>query len=124
MAECLPASGVLLIGVGEGHIGPLLHVIQRTVTGRGTLDERAAESGIPETKGFATATISSRGESIFAGAAKEVESNHTEIQNRMGSGLVVGEGKTRRQSAEDGDIDGPDAGGGRVRVGPRLKEGL
>ena len=68
MAERLPTSGVLLIGVGEGHIGPLLHVMQRTVTGGDALGERAAESGIHEAKGFATATVSSRGKGILPGS--------------------------------------------------------
>ena len=68
MAEHLPASGILLIGVGKGHIGPLLQVIQRTITGGDMLGKRAAESGIHEAKRFATAMISSKGESILTGS--------------------------------------------------------
>jgi hypothetical protein len=68
MTECFPMCGVLLISVGEGHIGPLLHIIQRTVTGGDMLDERAAESGIHEVKGFATATVSSRGKGVLPGS--------------------------------------------------------
>ena len=68
MAERFSTSGVLLIGVGEGHIGPLLHVMQRTVTGGDTLDERAAESGIHEAKGLATAMVSSRGKGVLPGS--------------------------------------------------------
>jgi hypothetical protein len=115
MAEHLPMSGVLLIGVGKGHIGPSLHVIQRTITGRDTLDERAAESGIHEAKGFAMATISSGGKSVFPRLTEEIEGNHTEVKNCLGSGLVVIKGETHRQGVEDGDIDhGPDSGGSRV----------
>jgi hypothetical protein len=116
MAERLPVSGILLIGVlGKGHIGPLLQVIQRTVTGRGTLDERAAESGIHEAKGLATATISGGGKCVFPGSTEEIEQgNHTEVKNCLGSGLVVIEGETHHQRAEDGDVDGPESGGSRV----------
>jgi hypothetical protein len=124
MAKRLPASGVLLIGVGKGHVGSLLHVIQRTVTGRGTLDERAAEGGIHKTKWLATATISSRRESVFPRATEEVKGEHTEIKNRLGSGLVVREGEASHQRAENGDVDGPDSGGSRVGVSPSLEEGL
>jgi hypothetical protein len=67
----------------------LLHVIQRTVTGRGALDKRAAGGGIHQAKWFATATLSSRGEGVFPRLTEEVESNHTEVQNHLGSGLVV-----------------------------------
>ena len=114
MAERFPVSGALLIGVGEGHIGPMLHVIQRTVTGRGTLDERAAEHGIHEAKWLATAMISSRGEGVFPGSTEEIESNHTKVKNHTGSGLVVIEGKTRCQRAKESDVDGSDSGGSRV----------
>jgi hypothetical protein len=124
MAKCLPASGILLIGVGEGHIGPLLHVIQRAITSRGALDERAAEGGIHEAEWFATATISSRGKCVLPGSTKEIESNHAEVQDRLGSRLVGIKRKTGRQGAEDGDVDGPDSGGGRVGVSPCLEEGL
>jgi hypothetical protein len=97
MAERFPTCGILLIGVGEGHIGPLLHVIQRAVTSGGALDERAAEGGIHETKWVATAPISSRRESVFPRATEEVKSEHTEIKNRLGSGLVVREGEASHQ---------------------------
>jgi hypothetical protein len=124
MAECLPTSGVLLMSVDKGHIGSLLHIIQRTITGGGMLDKRAAEGGIHEMEWFAMATISSGGESIFPRATEEVKGDHTEIENCLGSGLVVGEGKASHQRVENGDIDGPDSGGGWIRVGPCLEEGL
>jgi hypothetical protein len=89
MAECLPVSGVLLIGVGKGHIGSLLHVIQRTVTSGGTLDERAAEGGVHEAKWLATAMVSSRRESVFPRATEEVKGEHTEVKDHLSSGLVV-----------------------------------
>jgi thymidylate synthase ThyX len=114
MAERFPTSGVLLISVGEGHIGPLLHVIQRTIIGRNMLDKRAAEGGIHEAKGLARATISSGGKSIFPRLAEEIESNHTEVKNHSGSGLVVIKSETHCQRVEDGDFDGPDSGGSRV----------
>ena len=38
MTEGFRASGVLLIGVGKGDVGPLLHIIPRTSTGWDVLE--------------------------------------------------------------------------------------
>jgi hypothetical protein len=51
---------------------------------------------------LATATISSRRESVFPRATEEVKDEHTEIKNHLGSGLVVREGEASHQRAENG----------------------
>jgi hypothetical protein len=124
MAECLPTSGVLLVGVGKGHIGSLLHVIQRTVISGGTLDERAAEGGIHETKRVTTAPISSRRESVFPRATEEVKGEHTKIKDCLGPGLVGRKGEASHQGSENGDVDGPDSGWSGVGISPSFEESL
>ena len=54
----LSARAVLLIGVGKGDVGPLLHVIPRTRTGGDVLDGCMAEHCVGETERLAAATIS------------------------------------------------------------------
>ena len=57
MSKGLPARAVLLISVGKGDIGPLLHVIPRTHTGGDALDGRMAEHCVIETERLAVATV-------------------------------------------------------------------
>ena len=73
MSKGFTTSAVLLIGVGEGDIGPLLHVMQRAVTGRDALDKGTVESCVGEPEGLATAAIGSRGEGILTWSAEEEE---------------------------------------------------
>jgi hypothetical protein len=120
MAECLTMSGILLISVGKGHIGPLLHVIPRTVTSRDALDERTAVGDVREVKRFAVATISSRGQCMLPGSTEEVEGDNAEVKNCLGSVLIVIEGETRCQGMGDGDVDGPDPSRSQVCIGPCL----
>ena len=58
MSKGLPACAVLLIGVSKGDVGPLLHVIPRTRTGRDALDGRMAERCVGEMERLAAAMIS------------------------------------------------------------------
>ena len=58
MSKGLPTCAVLLIGVGKGDVGPLLHVIPRTLTGGDALDGHMAERCVGETERLAAATIS------------------------------------------------------------------
>ena len=46
MTKGFPVGTVLLISVGEGHIGPLLHVMQKAGNGRDVLDKGAAEGSV------------------------------------------------------------------------------
>ena len=73
MAKSLPTSGVLLIGVGEGHEGSPLHVIPRAVTSGGALGKGAAECSVLETKGLAATAVGGGRESILARATEEIE---------------------------------------------------
>ena len=58
MSKGLPVCAVLLIGVGKGDIGPLLHVIPRTCTGGDALDGCMAECCVGEMERLAAAMIS------------------------------------------------------------------
>ena len=60
MTKGLPTCAVLLIGVGKGDVGPLLHVIPRTHTGGDALEGHTAEHCVGETEGLAAATVSGR----------------------------------------------------------------
>jgi hypothetical protein len=73
MAEGLPASGILLIGVGEGHEGSPLHVIPRAVTSGGALGEGAAECSVLEMEGLAATAVGGGRESILARVIEEIE---------------------------------------------------
>ena len=57
MSKGLPARAVLLIGVGKGDVGPLLHVIPRTCTGGDVLVGCMAEHCVGEMERLAVATI-------------------------------------------------------------------
>ena len=46
MSKGFPTGTVLLVSVGEGCVGPLLHVMQRAGKGRDVLDKGTAESGV------------------------------------------------------------------------------
>jgi hypothetical protein len=124
MSERLAMGGIHLISVDKGHIGPLLHVIPRTVTSRDALDERAAESDVCKAERFAAAMISSMGQCVFPRSAKEIEGNDTKVKDHMRSVLVYVEGETHHQGVKDGNVDGPDPSRSRVGIGPRLEEGL
>ena len=60
MSKGLPVRAVLLIGVGKGDVGPLLHIIPRTRTGGDALDGRMAEHCVGEMERLAVATVSGR----------------------------------------------------------------
>ena len=126
MSKSFTTGAVLFIGVGEGCVGPLLHVMQRAVTGRGgdALDKGAAKGCVGEAEGLAAASIGSRGEGILTWAAEEEESKGGQVKDGLGSGLVTVLGKAGNESTEDGDIDGPHLGGGGVLIHPGLEEGL
>ena len=74
VSKGLTACAVLLVGVGKGDVGPLLHIIQRAVTGRDVLDKGTAEGGVGKLEGLATAMVGSRGEGILSRSAEEEES--------------------------------------------------
>ena len=124
MSESFTTGAVLLISVGEGCIGPCLHVMQSTVTGRDALDKGTTEGSVSEVEGLAAAAIGSRGEGIFAWVAEEKESKGGQVEDGLGSGLVVVLGEAGDEGMEDGDVDGPHPGGGVVLIGPGLEEGL
>ena len=124
VSECFTMSAVLLIGVGEGDVGPLLHVMQRAVTGGDALDKSAAEGCVGEPEGLATATVSSRGEGILTQSAKEEESEGREVKDGLSLSLVLVLGKAGDEGMKDGDVDGPHPGGGGVLVSPGFEEGL
>ena len=66
MSKGLTMHAVLLVRVGKGYIGPLLHIMQRAVTGRDVLDEGTTEGGVSEPEGLATAMVGSRGEGVLS----------------------------------------------------------
>ena len=74
MSKGFTTSSVLLISVGEGYVGPLLHVMQRAVTGGDALDKGTAKGGVGELEGLAMPTVGSRGEGILTRVAEEEES--------------------------------------------------
>ena len=124
MAEGLPAGAVLLISVGERHVGPLLHVIPRTGICGDALDGGTAEGSVSEVEGLASATIGGRGEGVFPGSAEEIEGEGAQVQDGLGPWLVGGLGEGGDQGSEDGDVDRPDPRRGRVLIRPSLEEGL
>ena len=125
MSKGFTTSAVLLISVGEGDVGPLLqHIMQRAVTGRDALDKGTAESCVGEPEGLAMAMIGSRGEGILAQLAKEEEGKGREVKDGLSSGLVMVLGKAGDEGTEDGNVDWPHPGGGRVLVSPGFEEGL
>ena len=54
-------SAVLLVSVGKGDIGPLLHIMQRAVTGGDALGKGTAEGGVGQLEGLAAAMVGGRG---------------------------------------------------------------
>ena len=46
MTKGFPTGTVLLVSVGEGCVGPLLHVMQRAGNGRDALDKGTAEGSV------------------------------------------------------------------------------
>ena len=105
-----------MISVGKGDIGPLLHIIPRTITGRDVLGKWAAEGGVIEIEGFAVALVSGRREGIFARVTEEVEGK--------GACLIRVVGEAGGQGLEDGDVDWPYIRGCGVYIVPGLEEGL
>ena len=117
-------SAVLLISVGKGDIGPLLHVIPRTSTGWDALEGRTAERSVSEMEGLASATIGGGREGIFPRVAEEIEGEGAQVQDGLGSVAVSGLGEGCDQGSEDHDVDGPDMGRSGVLICPSLEEGL
>ena len=115
---------VLLISVGEGCIGPLLHVMQRAIIGRDALDKGTAEGSVSKAEGLAVAVVSGRREGVLTQAAEEEESKGGQVKDGLGLGLVLVLGKAHDEGMEDGDVDGPHPGGGGLLICPGLKEGL
>ena len=66
MAQSFPTSGVLLIGVGKGDVGPLLHIIPRTGTGWDVLEGQTAEGSVLKAEGLAPAMVSGWGQGIYS----------------------------------------------------------
>ena len=73
MSKGLTMCAVLLVSVGKEDVGPLLHIIQRAVTGRDTLDEGTTEGGVGELEGLAAAMVGSRGEGVLSRSAEDEE---------------------------------------------------
>ena len=46
VSEGFPTGTVLLVVVSQGHVGPLLHIMQRAGNGRDALNEGTAEGGV------------------------------------------------------------------------------
>ena len=110
MANGFPWSGVLLVSIGEGDVGPLLHIIPRTITGGDVLGEWTSESGVIEMEGLAAALISGWREGAFTRVAEEVESKGAQVKNGLGACLIRFRGEAGNQGLEDGsNVDGPDA---------------
>ena len=124
MSKGFTTSAVLLIGVGEGDVGPLLHVMQRAVTGRDALGKGTAKSGVSELEGLATATVGSRGEGIFAWVTEEEEGEGRKVKDGLSPSLVPVLGKAGDKGMKDGDVDRPHPEGGGVFISPGLEEGL
>ena len=83
------ARAILLVSVGEGDVGPSLHVMQRTVAGWDALDEGAAECGVGQAEGFAAAAIGGGGQGVLARSAEEEEGEGGEVENGLGAGLIT-----------------------------------
>ena len=124
MSKGLTMCAVLLVSVGKEDVGPLLHIIQRAVTGRDTLDEGTTEGGVGKVEGLAAAMVGSRGEGVLTWAAEEEESKGGQVKDGLGSGLVMVLGKAGDEGTKDGDVDWPHLGGSGVLIGPSFEEGL
>ena len=124
MAECLPMSGVLLIGVGKGNVGPMLHIIPRTSVGGDALEEQAAKGGAIKMEGLTSAMDSGRRQGVLPWVAEEVEGKGAQVKNCLGPWAVGSMGEGLNEGSEDGDVDRPDTRGSGVFVCPSLEEGL
>ena len=124
MSKSFPTGTVLLISVGKGCVGPLLHIMQGAVVGRNALDKGTAEGSVSKAKRLAAAAVGSRREGVLTQAAEEEESEGGQVEDGLGSGLFLVMGKARNKGMEDGDVDGPHPGGGGVLICPGLEEGL
>ena len=71
MSKSFPTGTVLLISVGEGRVGPLLHIMQGAIVGRNALDKGTAEGSVSKVERLAAAMVSSRREGVLAWAAEE-----------------------------------------------------
>ena len=84
VSKSFTMGAVLLISVGEGCIGPCLHIMQRAVTGRDVLDKGTTEGSVGEAEGLAVASICGRGEGVFTWAAEEEESKSGQVKDGLG----------------------------------------
>ena len=66
MAKGFTMHTVLLVSVGEGDVGPSLHIMHRAVTGGDALDESAAECCVGKLERLTAAAVSGGGEGIFS----------------------------------------------------------
>ena len=115
---------VLLISVGKGRVGPVLHIMQGAVVGRNVLDKGAAECSVSKVEGLAVAAVGSGREGILAWVAEEEESKGGQVEDGLGLGLVLVVDKACNEGAEDDNVDGPHPGRGGVLIRPGLEEGL
>ena len=115
---------VLLISVGKGCVGPMLHVMQGAVIGINVLDKGTAECSVSKVERLAAAMVGSGREGVLTRAAEEEESKGGQVEDGLGSGLVLVMGKACNKGMEDGNVDGPHPGRGGVLICPGLEEGL
>ena len=125
MSKGLTTHGVLLVSVlGKGDVGLLLHIMPRAITDGDALDEGTTKSGVSKVKGLAVAMVSGWGEGILPWSAEEEEGKTGEVKDGLGTGLIVDMEEAGDEGWEDGDVDQPHLGGGRVFISPGLEEGL
>ena len=125
MSKSFPTGTVLLISVGKGCVGPVLHVMQQgAVVGRNALDKGTAECSVSKVERLAAAMVSSGREGVLAQVAEEEESEGGQVKDGLGSGLVLVMGKACNEGTEDGNVDGPHPGRGGVLIRPGLEEGF
>lgn len=75
---------------------------------------RGTEIDILQSEGGAAAEIGVGRKGVFTGPTEEVESNDAEVEQGLSEGLVGMEAEEVLKSFEDGETDGPEAGGGWV----------
>ena len=122
MSKGFTMGTVLLVGVGEGRIGPLLHVMQRAGNGRDALDKGTAEGSVSQVERLAPAAVGGWRKGVLTGTAEEEKGEGTQVEDGLGAGLVLGMGEACNEGVEeDGDVDGPHPGGGGVLVRPGLE---
>ena len=71
------------------------------------MDGGAAECGVTQSEGFASAPVGCSREGVFARLAEKVESEGAQVQDGFGSGPGWVLGQPCRQGLENGDVDGP-----------------